>query len=235
MIVDKRTSSEMLSLLNFGDKETQRQKIKEYIKENGDISHYYYFNEEYSYSRYKTLIGRWELAPFFEQMEEDLIHQQSWLMNTPRKLCYWKPKDQKRLIDWRRKHGFNTDVVWEEWCDGNMVCDGLQAFGENYPFCVELEDWVVVYIINEWACQGFGGIVVWFNKHTYDMKVFTLGEDDGYIFPEETYYEDITSLFPIEKHFICSALNEIHIDSFDTQIAIDKIWKFPINKENRKW
>lgn len=220
-------------LLNFCNVEPQ--KIKEYIEKNGDISHYYDFNEKYSYSKYTALIGRWELVPFFKQMEDDLGKPQFWLINTPRKICSWKPIEQEGRLKWERMYGHDAEVVYEEYCDRFMVYDGLQAFGENYSFCIELEDWVVIYIINEWACQGFGGIVAWFNKHNYNLKLFMLGEDDGYIFPERTYYKDITSLFPIEKHFICSALNDIHINGFDTQVAIDKIWNFPINKEKRKY
>lgn len=243
MLVEKKEDIFLLlytSKTMFRSAKLSAMAVEEYLKSRGDDYNNGYMleNTPSNLRTHSELIGRWDLYPFFCQMREDLHDAQHYLYNVPIVWCNWIPQEgsynfDRRIKEWEKRFGLDTEVVYETGIDDMPeIYNGLEAYGGEYNTCYEHDEWVSIYHIdNHSRCQDFGGISLWINQLNYDIKIFGIGEDDGFVFPEMQYYKDYKALNPHEKGKFCQILNDIHIDNFDTQAVIDKIWKFPLTNK----
>ena len=76
-------------------------------------------------------------------------------------------------------------------------------------------------------CQSYGGVSLIIDKLHNDIHIFGIGEDDGWMFPETTWYHDYekSGINQYELWKLCAMVNEIHIENLDNQLIIDKLYK----------
>lgn len=244
MIVEKKKDNYLMlytSKLLYRNTKERAVAIKNYIQKN-KVEYHGAYHIENTPSNIRTcgdLVDRWDLYPFIDQMSTDLINAQHYLYDVPRVCCHWIPQKgsynfDRRIKEWEKSFGLDTEVVYDTYIDD--VCDiynGLEAYGGEYNVCYEHDEWISIYHIdNNYNCQFYGGLSLWINKLDYEIKIFGIGEDDGFVFPETTYYKHYIALNKHERIKLCQLLNDIHIDNFDNQKVIDKIWNYPITNKS---
>lgn len=147
----------------------------------------------------------------------------------------------RKLFTWQTLYSpYDTNYKWNEyyWEDNKIVIkevnikdskygyfDGYSqvkwTYSRDYDFQVFNEE-IYVYIFV--ADVKDGGLGLRYNKWSKEVIIFGIGEDDGFWSPSE-YLPDN---FDVWKGYLMSVVSEQHIEDFDHQYIIDKIW----NEEN---
>ena len=74
--------------------------------------------------------------------------------------------------------------------------------------------------------QTSGGICLFINRQTNNIKIFGIGEDDGYMFPELNSFinYEVKGINQYELFALCSMVNDINATGLDNQVIIDKLY-----------
>ena len=76
--------------------------------------------------------------------------------------------------------------------------------------------------------QTIGGICLFINRQTNNIKIFGIGEDDGHMFPELNSFinYEVKGINQYELFALCSMVNDINATGLNNQIIIDKLYNF---------
>lgn len=75
--------------------------------------------------------------------------------------------------------------------------------------------------------QTSGGICLFIDRKTNDIRVFGIGEDDGWMFPELNNFIDYKSqgINKYELFALCSIVNDINAKGLDNQKVIENLYR----------
>lgn len=112
---------------------------------------------------------------------------------------------------------FNYDNAdYDYWFDGYSQVK--HSFTCEYDYQgFENEHYIVVMVADVYC-----GLGVLINKHTYEITLFDIAEDDGHWFVGNSYH--LHKDFNYLKTFLMSQIAEIHSDNFYHQLVIEKLW-----------
>lgn len=197
-------------------------------------------SEEYSrwYKTQNNDIDISKYGPFFETIESD-IHKFYELMEygCNHMIIYWPYNKEIEdnlinigLITGRNRNArlYNDlkEVKYEYNYEPGYMGTLMNTFG-TYNKCYHDEDSIRFYHFTYNSfCQSFGGIVLFVDKLHHDIYIFGIGEDDGWMFPNTTWYHDYEK-YGINKYELwqlCAIVNDVHIDNFDNQLIIEKLY-----------
>lgn len=205
-------------------------------------------SEEYSkwYKTHNNDIDISKYGPFFETIETD-IYKFYELMNygCNHMIAYW-PYNKKiednlihlGLVSKRnpniRLYNDLTEVLYvHDYEPGYMGCL-MDTFG-TYNKCYYDEKSIRFYhFVYNSFCQSSGGIVLFVDRLHHDIYIFGIGEDDGWMFPNTTWYHDYekTGINKYELWQLCAMVNDVHINKFDNQLIIEKLYNEYIKYEH---
>lgn len=159
--------------------------------------------EEYS-KWYKTYnnIDLSKYGPFFETIETDLDKFREVMeYGCNRLIMYWPYNKEiennlikNGIISKRtsniRLYNELTKIKYEYDYDPCYSYNLMDTFG-NYNKCYYDEDSIRFYHFTYNSfCQSAGGVTLFIDRLHHDIYIFGIGEDDGYMFPNTTWYHD---------------------------------------------
>lgn len=119
---------------------------------------------------------------------------------------------------WQLMFKYNND---DYWFDGYSQVK--YSFTSEYDYQgFENEHYLIVMIANIYC-----GLGILINKHTYEITIYEIGEDDGHWFVGNSY--QLHKNFDYLKMFLMSQIAEIHSDNFKHQLVIEKLWNKTID------
>ena len=206
-------------------------------------------SEEYS-KHYRTdhdTIDISKYGPFFETIEDDIYKFYELMEYGCNHLWMYWPYNKEiednliklGLISGRNRNTrwYNdlTEIKYEYDYEPGYMGTLMNTFG-NYNKCYYDEDSIRFYHFTYNSnCQSFGGIVLFVDRLHHDIYIFGIGEDDGWMFPETTWYHDYkkSGINKYELWQLCAMINDVHVDNFDHQLIIEKLYNEYTKYENK--
>lgn len=162
-------------------------------------------------------------APFFDTIESDI-----------RKIFnfkYWEENSSKMTspITWYEIIK-NTNKIEPKWYDPdyhdiNDIHNWLDSF-DCMNRAYQDDNFLRLYHIDMNQHDYSGGIVLFIEKNTNNIKIHSISEDDGYIFPNYYMYVDFgkRGITRYECYVLCQMLNDINVSGINTQEVIQKLF-----------
>ena len=119
-----------------------------------------------------------------------------------------------------------TEIKYEYDYEPGYMGTLMDTFG-NYNKCYYDEDSIRFYHFTYMSnCQSFGSVVLFVDIFHHDIYIFGIGEDDGWMFPETAWYHDYkkSGINKYELWQLCAMVNDVHVDNFDNQLIIEKLY-----------
>lgn len=185
-------------------------------------------------------IDIYQLIPFFKTIEIDIGKfgslPSSYGFN--RQNLYWpyNKEIEDKLVKLgltsklnRKVRFYNelTEAVYVSAYDPNYMQSQMYNFGYyNIGFYDECSI-RLHHLVDHNCCQADGGISLIIDRnHEHNIYIFGIGEDDGWFFPETYHYVDYknTGINNYEFYHLTAMVNDIHLDNFDNQDVINKLY-----------
>lgn len=193
-----------------------------------ELDSLYYNNHNNRYCRYDECPYDYDIkyrccAPFFDTIESDIRNIYNFK--------YWEENSSKMIshITWYEINKNTNKLESKQWGtdyhDINDIYNWLDSF--NCMNRVYQDDnFLRLYHIDMNQHDYSGGIVLFIEKNTNNIKVHSISEDDGYIFPNYYMYVDFEErgITRYECYVLCQMLNDINVSGINIQEVIQKLF-----------